>query len=397
MKILNTIAGIVGSKFFGRPFYARYHITHRCNQRCRMCRLHKLADESKELTLPKVQELSKRLYALGARHLVLTGGEPFLRKDIVEVVKTFSEQGFSLRIQSNGGSHLSRELLSECAKAGLRDLSISIDTLNRSLQDDICQSKNVVDNALRSLRMARELLPKGISQANVVASRYNFQELPQLLRFFHSLGVYTYITPVMIDQDQDKLDGNEKGDYLFRSSDADFSKNYSPAQIDRTIGELLKLRKENMGLTNSSRYLRDYRKYLPSGVCSWKCEAGSLSLDIFPDGSLSICKENPPMGSIFDDEFLRYYLSKEGREAAHEQAFQCSGCFYGEYREPQYAVRDLSVFWEWATSWLKTFHRGMRLGERPQAVQAVQTVKGEESRQNCDSHQRCRKDLRRMS
>ena len=366
MKILNTAVGILKAKFFGQPFYTRYHVTHRCNHRCRMCSLHELADEKKELRGAKVQKVAQKLHELGARHVVLTGGEAFLREDIADVVRTFSEMGFSVRIQTNGGPHVTRDLMAACARAGLRDVSVSIDTLNRKLQDDICQGRNVVDNALRTLRMARELLPDGLSQANVVASKYNFEELPNLVRFFHSLGVYTYITPVMIAAGAEKASDEE---YLFRSGDTEFCiEGIAPAIRDRVIDELIMLRREGMGLTNSTRYLQDYRKYLETGKCDWKCEAGTLVVDVYPDGSVCVCKEKPPVGNILDEGFVKFYRSGAFREEACRTANECTGCFYGEYREPQYAVRDLSVFGEWVRGWFRTFRRGMKLGARPEPV-----------------------------
>lgn len=58
--------------------------------------------------------------------------------------------------------------------------------------------------------MARRLLPDSLSLANIVASSYNFDELPALVRYFYAMGVYTYITPVMIATE-------ENGDYRFRA------------------------------------------------------------------------------------------------------------------------------------------------------------------------------------
>jgi hypothetical protein len=74
-----------------------------------------------------------------------------------------------------------------------------------------------------------------------------------------------------------------------------------------------------------------------------------------------VCKEKPPVGSILDDDFIDFYRSASFRELAAAVAESCPGCFYGEYREPQYAVRDLSVFREWVGGWFRTYRCGMRL------------------------------------
>ena len=368
MKILNTAAGLLGARFLGHPFYVRFHLTHRCNYRCRMCGLRELADQERELEIPRIEMVARRLAALGARHAVITGGEPFLRPDLPEVVEAFARRGFSVRIQTNGGPQVTRERLEACRNAGLRDLSVSIDTMDGDLQDSICGVRGAVGNALRTLQLAADILPRGISQANIVASSFNFEELPALVRRFGGLGLYTYITPVMVGVDET----NGREDLLFRSEDIDFRLDGIPSDVrDRVIDELIDLRRGGYRLTNSTRFLEDFRRYLVAGRCDWTCEAGTLCLDVHPDGAVCVCKEKPPVGSILDDDFIDFYRSSGFRNLAASVSESCSGCFYGEYREPQYAIRDLSVFREWVGGWFRTYRRGMRLrrnGSRPDSV-----------------------------
>ena len=388
MKLLNTAFGIVRARFLGRPFYVRFHATHRCNYSCRMCGLHELADQARELDISGVQQVASRLAALGARHAVITGGEPFLRPDLPDVVKAFSTRGFSVRVQTNGGRQVTRERLDACRRAGLRDLSVSIDTMDGELQDRICGVSGAKDNAIRTLRLARELLPRGMSLANIVASRFNFEQLPDLVRQFHSMGAYSYITPVMVGKELQ--DGGP--DYLFRSEDLAFRLDgISPTALDRVIDELLRLRRGGFGLTNSTRFLEDFRAYLETGTCDWSCEAGTLCLDVHPDGALCVCKEKPPVASVLDDDFLDYYHSAAFREVAAEASATCSGCFYGEYREPQYAVRDPGVFGEWVAGWWRVYRRGMRFraavngGARDAVPVASQHERSTSSRRSAES------------
>jgi MoaA/NifB/PqqE/SkfB family radical SAM enzyme len=350
-----------------------------------MCGLRELADEERELGIPQIETVAERLSTLGARHAVITGGEPFLRADLPEVVRAFADRGFSVRIQTNGGRQVTRERLEACRDAGLRDVSVSIDTMDCDLQDSICGVRGAVGSALRTLKLAACILPRGISQANIVASRFNFEELPALVRRFGDLGLYTYITPVMVgfDGTDDELD------LLFRSEDTDFRLDGIPAETrDRVIDELIDLRRKGYRLTNSTHFLEDFRRSLETGRCDWTCEAGTLCLDVHPDGSVCVCKEKPPIGSILDDSFIDFYRSPAFRELATLYSQGCSGCFYGEYREPQYAVRDLSVFREWVGGWLRTYRRGMRFrrnGSRPNPFEIGMADRAE-PRDQIDDH-----------
>ena len=356
MKITNTALGILGSRFLRRPFYARVHVTYRCNYRCRMCGIEGIRPQFEELEQGDFEQVADQLRALGARHVVITGGEPFLRKDLAGIVEAFACRRFSIRIQTNGGPHVTRERIEEVARAGAADLSVSVDTLDGALQDRISGGRDTLEHALRTLGLALELMPHGMSLANIVASPHNFTELPRLVRRFGAAGIYTYITPAVVIGGEARTDG----EYLFRGQDDDFAfAQISPGERVAVIDELVALRRQGWGLTNSSRHLRDFGHFLATGRSAWTCASGAFALDVRPDGSVSACKEKPPLGHILDPSFARFYRSGEFSRQAVAQAAACSGCFYGEYREPAYAIRDSAVLREWMVDWLRTFRKGM--------------------------------------
>jgi len=371
MKLMNTALGLILAKLGGSPFYVRFHVTHRCNYRCRMCGQHRTSSErTGELPLSAIRAVAERIARMRAYHIVITGGEPFLRPDLPDVIAAFRQHNLSIRVQTNGGPQVTSQMLAQCARAGLCDISVSLDTLNPSLQDEICQSRRVVDHALRTMQLGQQLLPHGISQANIVASAYNFAELPDLVRFFYHRGMYTYITPVMIER------GHATGrSFRFRGQDASFKPEDMDADVcHRILDELIGLRRLGFGLTNSTRYLRDYKSYLTNGQSSWRCEAGILTLDILPDGSVCPCKEKPPIGNILDEGFPQYYRSPAYLQRVRKITSACQGCFYGEYREPQYALHDPSVLQEWVRGWFCTFRRGMRFNRAMKSERWTNTV-----------------------
>jgi MoaA/NifB/PqqE/SkfB family radical SAM enzyme len=287
---------------------------------------------------------------------VLTGGEPFLRRDLPAIVAAFARRGFSVRVQTNGGPHVTRGRIDEVARAGAGDLSVSVDTLDGDLQDWIAGADGALNQALGTLDLALELMPHGMSLANIVASPHNFAELPVLVRYFGGRGIYTYITPAMVAAHGTAPDGER----LFSGKDVTFGfANVPPDVRDAVIDELVDLRRRGWGLTNSTRHLRDYQRSLASGRSWWPCAAGVFAVDVRPDGRVSACKEKPPLANILDPSFVRFYRGEEFRRQAAEQARFCGGCFYGEYREPAYAIRHPSVLAEWFVDWLRTFHRGM--------------------------------------
>lgn len=379
MKLANTVWGIVSSRISRSPFYVRFQVTFRCNYRCRMCGQDH--ENTTELSIDEIAVVAQRLAGLGARHVVLTGGEPFLRRDLPEIIGLFKKHKFSIRVQTNGGPQVTEELFSRCVQAGLQDISVSIDTLNPQLQDEICQGHEVTSHALKTLAMAQRLLPDSISQANIVASSYNFKELPDLVRYFHRLGIYTYITPVMIGPRR-----TEAAEYRFRSSERDFIDTLGSQPYGAVIEELIHLRKTGHGLTNSTKHLRDYKNFLDTGRNPWRCEAGGLGLDVFPDGGVAICKEKPPFANILDTNIGEVCRSRAFREQSAAIIDACDGCFYGEYREPQYAIRHIGVLWEWLRDYLRVYRFGMRSNRISPSLSVTPVTGGETEKAQRSSH-----------
>ena len=73
-------------------------------------------DRCEELPAQDVEVVARRLAGLGARHLVLTGGEPFLRPDLPEIIAIFRRHGFSIRVQTNGGPQVREEFSPAASK-----------------------------------------------------------------------------------------------------------------------------------------------------------------------------------------------------------------------------------------------------------------------------------------
>jgi len=72
-----------------QPVYVIYETTDRCNLRCRMCSVWRRADREAELNLGQIDVLAGRLRDMGVVVVSLSGGEPFLREDLPEIIRIF--------------------------------------------------------------------------------------------------------------------------------------------------------------------------------------------------------------------------------------------------------------------------------------------------------------------
>lgn len=150
-----------------------YEVTFKCNARCRMCPLYGEHRDGKrtDLELRKRQELSidevrgvlEEARRLGVEHVTFTGGEPFLRKDLSDMVVIAKGLGLEVGIISNG-SMLNKQRADSIVKAGLDQLHISIDGPNE-LHNHIRRIPEMfsrIDKNIGFLRAAQ----KGLGRSN---------------------------------------------------------------------------------------------------------------------------------------------------------------------------------------------------------------------------------------
>src|SRR5262245_24722106 len=82
-----------------RPFYVQYYILSRCNLNCRQCNIVEGNSDLKEANLQTIAKIAKNLRKIGAGVVLLTGGEPFLRPDLPEIVRIMRAEGLDPRLQ----------------------------------------------------------------------------------------------------------------------------------------------------------------------------------------------------------------------------------------------------------------------------------------------------------
>ena len=97
-----------------RPILAIYDVTKLCNQRCLMCNIWKTT--SQDMDLEKLETEVKKLSKFGIRYVFIQGGEPLIRKDIIEVIDLFLKYRIKPTVITNG-ILLTPELASKLQKA----------------------------------------------------------------------------------------------------------------------------------------------------------------------------------------------------------------------------------------------------------------------------------------
>jgi len=183
VRALPVLQPLVDS-FARRVSYVRISLTDRCNYRCQYCMPEAgvdLVPRADVLRFEEVERIVRALVGVGVRRVRLTGGEPTVRKDLVELVRRLHALDLDdLSLTTNG------QLLSTLAQplkdAGLSRLNISIDTLDAPKFRAITR-RGDLSAVLDGLEAARAAGFTGTKINTVVMGGVNDAELPSLCAF----------------------------------------------------------------------------------------------------------------------------------------------------------------------------------------------------------------------
>lgn len=197
---------------FGRRVdTVRVSVTDRCNLRCTYCMQEDMTFLPRKdlLTLEELERVCAAFVARGVRHLRLTGGEPLMRRGIMDLVRALSRHLKSgaldeLTLTTNG-TRLG-EFAEPLAAAGVRRVNVSLDSLDRQTFARIARSDSL-DQVLDGIAAAQAAGLK-VKINTVALERDNRGEIPALIAWAHERGMdITLIeTMPMGDVDEDRTD-----------------------------------------------------------------------------------------------------------------------------------------------------------------------------------------------
>jgi MoaA/NifB/PqqE/SkfB family radical SAM enzyme len=155
--------------------------TYRCNARCQMCNSWNFPSKSSEEFRPEIlDKLPPRISRMN-----ITGGEPALREDLMDIVEILDPRTGHLEISTNG--YFTDRLLKVAERYPHLTFRISVEGLAK-LNDELRGIKDGFDHALRTLLSLRHMGVKNIGLA-IVISQHNIHDLLCLYELVSGLGV----------------------------------------------------------------------------------------------------------------------------------------------------------------------------------------------------------------
>ncbi len=165
----------------------RVSVTQKCDKHCPYC--HREGETSNPNTVMTVDEIVRIVriaISFGISRVKITGGEPLLRKEIVEIVKRIAElEGLKDLSMTTNGTHL-KDLAEDLKSAGLDRVNVSLPTLDPKAYNDLMGGK--VEDAINGVKAAVEAGMQPVKLNMLVLKNVNDHEIDKIIQFAAKTG-----------------------------------------------------------------------------------------------------------------------------------------------------------------------------------------------------------------
>ncbi len=172
------------------PRLIAWELTRSCNLDCVHCRAAASCGPYEgELTTEEIFRILSEITEVGYPVIILTGGEPLLRPDILSIARRATELGFKPVLATNG-TLLTEKLAYELKEAGIARVSISLDGASPQAHDGFRKMEGAFAGALRGIEILKRVgLP---FQINTTITAINAEELPRVHELAKNLGAVAH-------------------------------------------------------------------------------------------------------------------------------------------------------------------------------------------------------------
>ena len=311
-----------------KPFLVALNLTKRCNLKCDHCYLDattKAGGGSDELTTEECVRLIDQIAEVNRGCLlVITGGEPLTRPDILDIASHAAHLGFMVVFGTNG-MLIDDRMAARLVEIGVMGVGISIDSLDAAKHDAFRGVRGAWQGALDGIEACKR---NGLQfQVHFSAQPMNYQELPAVVDWAHRLGAKVLNVFFMVCTGR----GEELSDI-------------TPAQYEEVLGYLVDCQANYPGMLVRARcaphfkrlaYERDPNSPITkaTGYMGGGCLAGTNYARVTPNGELTPCPYMPlSAGNVREQSFATLWDQSDVFNSFRYPHLKgkCGDCEYSE-------------------------------------------------------------------
>ncbi len=321
------------------PKWIAWEVTGRCNLNCIHCRASaSLQAEEGDFTTQEAKQVLDDIASYASPVIVLSGGEPLLRKDIWEIAEHGTKLGLRMCMATNG-TLVTDRVCDEMKKAGIKMVSLSLDGSTPEIHDNFRNQKGAYKGTMRAAGLFKK---HGIPfLINSSFTKRNQEDIPNVYHLAKELGAVAWYMFLIVPTGRGKEIMNE----LVSSEDYEELLKWH-FNLEKDEAELL------MRPTCAPQYYRIYRQEAKKMNIDFKrrnlsfstgggkgCIAGQLIALIDHKGNVHPCSYFPKAaGNLKKQSFkeiweksqilkeLRDFKSYKGKCGSCEYLSVCGGC-----------------------------------------------------------------------
>lgn len=172
-----------------KPSLVSWNLTKMCNLKCPHCYMEAGKKAGRELSTAECLALIDEMKSLGTEMVILTGGEPLLRRDIYEIASHASALGIWVVMGTNGVL-IDERVVGKMIECGVQGVGISIDSIDPEKHNRFRGGPNSWEHSVRALEICRAHGLQVLVQTTVMEE--NYAEIPELIEFTHQKGAWSF-------------------------------------------------------------------------------------------------------------------------------------------------------------------------------------------------------------
>lgn len=323
---------------YKKPIFCDLVITEKCMLKCKMCRMWQSNNNSENLELDVWKRFIDSLadFVKGKAQVQFVGGEPLLKKGVLDLIKYAAKKGFSTTMTTNAYL-MNEKIAKDIAESGLNTIVFSLDSIKKETHDFLRGVDGVYDRVMNGIEFLARLNSNSL-KIHIVTTimQQNLDDLLELTEWanqnnaINGISFQAIMQPFFTAQDED---WHKKEEFSF----------LWPNDIDKVtyvLNKLVELKKRGYKITNPIAQFNIFKAYFrhpEKFVKASRCNLGYNSITVNSAGKIFLCNFMEPIGNMQDGKDVsKLWISdkaSEVRDNIKNCKYNCKllvNCFFEE-------------------------------------------------------------------
>jgi len=320
-----------------KPSFCSMEVVYSCLLKCKMCHMWKNPRPPNELSIQAWKQFitSLKKFAGVDISINITGGEPLLKGNIIDLIQFIAKQGFNDVSMSTNGFLINKDTAADLADSGLRMVALSLESLDKDVHDYLRGIKGAQARTMEALRYFNDyrgsLKKLGIQ---TIIMGPNLDGILELVNWANDNNISVYFMaitkPLCLPLGRD---WQLKSDYSFL-----WPKH--KVKLNNILDRLIKLKKERIDIGNSVAQLEAFKSYFdnPHNFIRQQeqCKMGDGMIKVGSTGEVLLCSEKGTIGNIRNNKIDEVFFSEKAKhireqiKCCHTNCTQLINCFFEE-------------------------------------------------------------------